>query len=256
MRNKRIFLFSTLVLIFICLFTSCSPVIKVAVASDGAVSYAVESSVSPLIEDTVRSFTGADKSLSLFNKTQILEALETAGLASVKVETPSSSSLLVSADIKAVPPSNSNLPSLGDGVTCQDMVPQVAGAIGYCHSTKVGQRKLILTISPDVLQQVMEIIPAETAEYLSLLSAPVFTGEKISASEYLELVGIIYGNSVAQELKKAQVRILVTAPAKIQSATVSVPSGKARKQDQYVEFTLGLTELLTNQDRIEFTVQY
>ena len=59
----------------ICLFTACSPVLKVAVATDGSITYSVESSVSPLIEDTVRSFTGAGEELPLFNKAQILQAL-------------------------------------------------------------------------------------------------------------------------------------------------------------------------------------
>lgn len=256
MNCKRTLLFSLLVLTFVLIFTSCSPVLKVAVASDGGIVYSVESSVSPLIEDTVRSFTGADESLPLFHKTQILQALKSAGLASVGVETPSNNSLIVSARIEALPSSTLKLPSLGTGSTCQDMVPQVAGAIGYCHSTEAGQRKLVLTISPNVLQQVMDIVPAETAEYLDLLSAPILTGEQMTAAEYVELIGIIYGDSVARELENAKVRILVTAPTKVQTATVSIPSGKARTRDQYVEFSLGLPELLVNQGQIEFTVQY
>lgn len=237
--------------------TACSPVLKVAVADSGSIVYSVESSVSPLIEETVRSFTGAHQSLPLFNEEQILQALRSAGLSSVGVDTPDNSSLIVSARIEsAVTDKVGTIPSLGAGSVCQDMVPQVAGAIGYCHSSQVGQRKLVLTISPDVLRQVMGIVPAETAEYMDLLSAPILTGESMTAAEYADLIGVIYGDSVAKELRRATVRILVTAPAEVQAATVSVPAGRVRTQGRYVEFSLPLPELLSYLGRIEFTVQY
>ena len=237
--------------------TACSPVLKVAVADSGSIVYSVESSVSPLIEETVRSFTGAHQSLPLFNEEQILQALRSAGLSSVGVDTPDNSSLIVSARIEsAVTDKVGTIPSLGAGSVCQDMVPQVAGAIGYCHSSQVGQRKLVLTISPDVLRQVMGIVPAETAEYMDLLSAPILTGEAMTAVEYADLIGVIYGDSVAKELRQATVRILVTAPAEVQSATVSVPAGRVRTQGRYVEFSLPLPELLSYLGKIEFTVQY
>ncbi len=237
--------------------TACSPVLKVAVADSGSIVYSVESSVSPLIEETVRSFTGAHQSLPLFNEEQILQALRSAGLSSVGVDTPDNSSLIVSARIEsAVTDKVGTIPSLGTGSVCQDMVPQVAGAIGYCHSSQVGQRKLVLTISPDVLRQVMGIVPAETAEYMDLLSAPILTGESMTAAEYADLIGVIYGDSVAKELRRATVRILVTAPAEVQAATVSVPAGRVRTQGRYVEFSLPLPELLSYLGKIEFTVQY
>ncbi len=237
--------------------SACSPVLKVAVADSGSIVYSVESSVSPLIEETVRSFTGAHQSLPLFNEEQILQALRSAGLSSVGVDTPDNSSLIVSARIEsAVTDKVGTIPSLGTGSVCQDMVPQVAGAIGYCHSSQVGQRKLVLTISPDVLRQVMGIVPAETAEYMDLLSAPILTGESMTAAEYADLIGVIYGDSVAKELRRATVRILVTAPAEVQAATVSVPAGRVRTQGRYVEFSLPLPELLSYLGRIEFTVQY
>ena len=240
----------------ICLFTACSPVLKVAVATDGSITYSVESSVSPLIEDTVRSFTGAGEELPLFNKAQILQDLKSAGLSFVGVETPSTSSLIVSARIEAVSPQTAPVMKLSDGSVCQDMVQQVSGAIGYFHSSEVGGRKLVLTISPQVLQQVMDIMPLETAEYLDLLSAPILTGEQLSASEYTDLISIVYGGSVAQELESAKVKILVTAPSAVQSASVSHAAGTAHTQGRYVEFTLGLPELLSNLGRIEFTVVY
>lgn len=246
-----------LITMALCIFTSCSPVLKVAVADSGDIVYSVESSVSPLIEETVRSFTGAHQSLPLFNEEQILQALRSAGLRSVGVDTPDNSSLIVSARIEsAVTDKVGTIPSLGTGSVCQDMVPQVAGAIGYCHSSQVGQRKLVLTISPDVLRQVMGIVPAETAEYMDLLSAPILTGEAMTAVEYADLIGVIYGDSVAKELRQATVRILVTAPAEVQSATVSVPAGRVRTQGRYVEFSLPLPELLSYLGKIEFTVQY
>ena len=252
-----------LITMALCIFTSCSPVLKVAVADSGDIVYSVESSVSPLIEETVRSFTGAHQSLPLFNEEQILQALRSAGLRSVGVDTPDNSSLIVSARIESAVTETGaqgkgagTIPSLGTGSVCQDMVPQVAGAIGYCHSSQVGQRKLVLTISPDVLRQVMGIVPAETAEYMDLLSAPILTGESMTAAEYADLIGVIYGDSVAKELRQATVRILVTAPAEVQSATVSVPAGRVRTQGRYVEFSLPLPELLSYLGKIEFTVQY
>ena len=74
--------------------------------------------------------------------------------------------------------------------------------------------------------------------------------------EYADLIGVIYGDSVAKELRHATVRILVTAPADVQSATVSVSAGRVRTQGRHVEFSLPLPELLSYLGKIEFTVQY
>lgn len=254
--SKRENIFILLVLGFVSFFTSCSPVVKVVVAPNGDISYSVESSVAPIIEETVRSFTGAEESLPLFNEVQIFQALETAGLEQVSVNTPRNSSLVVSAKIDRVETKPVIAPNLGSGIVCEDMVPQIAGAIGYCHSNKAGERKLVLTISPGVLQQVMAIMPLETVEYLDLLSAPILTGETMSASEYVDLISVIYGDSVANELKSAVIKILVTVPSSVESATVSTPSGKALVKGKNVEFTLGLPELLSNLSQTEFIVQY
>ena len=254
--SNRKNIFILLIFGFICLFTSCSPVLKVAVAPNGDISYSVESSVAPIIEETVRSFTGAGEDLPLFNETQILQALNTAGLEQVSVKTPSNSSLVISAKIDRVESKPAVTTNLGSGIVCEDMVPQIAGAIGYCHSNQAGQRKLALTISPNVLQQIMAIMPLETVEYLDLLSAPILTGETMSASEYIDLISVIYGDSVAKELKNAAIKILVTVPSSVQSASVSIPSGKTQVKGENVEFTLGLPDLLSNLGQTEFIVQY
>lgn len=253
---KREKIFIPLVFGLVCLFTSCSPVLKVEVAPNGDISYSVESAVAPVIEDTVRSFTGAGENLPLFNEAQILQALNAAGLEQVSVDAPSNSSLVVSAQIDRVVPQTMAIANLGSGLVCEDMVPQVAGAIGYCHSNQAGQRKLVLTISPEVLQQVLAIMPMETVEYLDLLSAPILTGETMSASEYIDLISVVYGDSVAKELKGAAIKILVTVPSPARSASVSDPSGMTRVKGKVVEFTLGLPELLSNPAPTEFTVQY
>lgn len=253
---KREKTFVPLILCLVCLFTSCSPVLRVVVAPNGDMSYSVESAVAPIVEDTVRSFTGAEENLPLFNEAQILQALNTAGLEQVSVDAPSNSSLVVSAQIDRVEPQPVVATNLGSGLVCEDMVPQIAGAIGYCHSNQAGQRKLVLTISPGVLQQVMSIMPSETVEYLDLLSAPILTGETMSASEYVDLIGVVYGDSVANELQDAAIKILVTVPSSVHSASVSIPSGKAQIKGKNVEFTLGLPELLSNLAQTEFTVQY
>ena len=62
--------------------------------------------------------------------------------------------------------------------------------------------------------------------------------------------------NLALTMAAAKVKILVTAPSPVQTAAVSIPAGIARTQGRYVEFTLGLPELLSNLGAIEFTVEY
>lgn len=228
--------------------TSCSPGLRVTISESGDIFYNFEAAVSPVIEDTVRSFTGVDKGVKLFNSTEIEKSLKNAGLAEISVKTPTISSLSVSAAVdfdQAVPLNNPKE---------LDLLPQVSGALTLEES--VGVKELKLTLSPNIMQKILTLVPPETAEYAELLSAPVFTGEQLSASEYVDLIGAVYGNTAAKQLQEAKISVWVTAPSEIKSASISNAAGSVQYRGKTAEFGLPLRELLTYLDKIVFCVQY
>ncbi len=240
--------YSFVLLVGILGFTSCSPSLKVSISDTGDLSYNFETSVSPVIEETVRSFTGLDKSMGLFNGAEIEKSLKNAGLAEIVVKTPTATSLSVSAtvDFDQATPLH-NLKEL-------DLLPQVSGALSLGESA--GTKELRLTVSPEIMQKILTLIPSETAEYAELLSAPVFTEEQLSASEYVDLIAAVYGSTAANQLQEANISVQVTAPSEIRGASISNGEGAVQYRGKTAEFSLPLSELFTYLDKIVFCVQY
>ena len=89
------------------------------------------------------------------------------------------------------------------------------------------------------LKNLASTLPAETQSFFDLLMAPVFTGEKMTANEYEDLVAVVYGENLAQELKKSAVELSLVSPA-----------GKTKR------FSIPLTDFLTLSEEKIFSIDF
>ena len=115
------------------------------------------------------------------------------------------------------------------------------------------KQKVFLRISPENIHAFLEMIPQDSRDFIDMLMAPLFTGEKIKPAEYEDLIGAAYGKKIAAELRKAEFILTVDVPYTIQTAQVS-PVGTIilqKKTTNRASLHLPLLELLCTTGTIE-----
>lgn len=86
------------------------------------------------------------------------------------------------------------------------------------------ERKVGVKLSPENVAVFLEMLPQESRDFIDMLMAPLFTGDKIPPAEYEELIGAAYGKKIAAELCSAEFVLTVDVPYKVQTAHI-IPVG-------------------------------
>ncbi|AEE15776.1 hypothetical protein [Treponema brennaborense] len=221
-------------------FVSCSPSLSVAIADGGGVACSFEAYVPDSIAETVRSFGDLPSGVPLFDAPQIRASLVQAGFTDVAVAAPSASAVTVKAAAKSV----------------AALLPQIPGAVAYTPASGKDAASVTVSLTPDVLQQMLALLPAETRDYADLLSAPVFTGERMDAAEYTDLIGAVYGKTMADELARGVLNVSVSVPRAVIAAFASSENATVISAGKTVRFGVPLAEFLTQSEKIEFCVRF
>ena len=116
-----------------------------------------------------------------------------------------------------------------------------------------------VTLSPKSISSFLEMLPQESRDFIDMLMAPLFTGEKIPPAEYEELIGAAYGKKIAAELRSAEFVLTVDVPYTIQTARIS-PVGTVTVQvktekTSRASIRIPLLELLCTVGTIEAQLQ-
>jgi len=114
---------------------------------------------------------------------------------------------------------------------------------------KAGGR-CVINLNRDSGPEILGLISPEVGEYLSALMAPLATGETLTKTEYLTLVGSVYGKSIADEISKAQVRTFIDFPGTVQSVRGGTFSGRR------AEFAIPLLDLLVLEKPLIYDVMW
>ena len=84
----------------------------------------------------------------------------------------------------------------------------------------INEDNFTITINPTNIIEILCTIP-EITDYLDLLMAPIYTGEELSETEYLELFASVYGESFAQDFEKTNLCISVQTLKNIKDVEAS-----------------------------------
>ena len=98
-----------------------------------------------------------------------------------------------------------------------------------------------ITLSPEILQNLITNQNNVIQKYADLLMAPCFTGELMSKEEYIELVASLYGNEIAEEITSGSIKIFLK-------------NSRAKKIPE--AFSIPLIDILTLTEEKTFTVNY
>jgi hypothetical protein len=105
-------------------------------------------------------------------------------------------------------------------------------------------------INRDTGQQLLSLLTPEFIDYLSALMAPIATGEIIDKDAYLELVGSVYGKTIAAELPRAEILLTIDFPGPVEYIYGGIYRGN------HTEFKLPLLDLLVLDEALVYEVRW
>lgn len=235
---KKHFFASFFFLMFLSLLLiSCAPRLSIVINEEETGSLSFQTETDSVVETPVRSILNLPEDVPLFDADAVTSSLISSGIQITQLKIPGLAGLQFDAVISDI----------------SNAFPQVSGAFSYKkESTK---QSLTFTISPEILQSAVSFMPPETAEYIELLMAPVFTGEALTKEEYEELIDIVYGNTCGSAMKNSSMKISITTPTKVRETSISDTSmGSASYKDNQALFSIPFSVLLTKTEPTSFTI--
>lgn len=191
-RNLQcLFLLSAVMLVT----TACAPSLVITPSGGNTADISFSSGISSFGASLTRRFAGAaDQTTPLYDRSAVKASLEQTGLTVHSLSFPG-----------------------GDGIDFSGSVSDFTTLAGSLLSTAPAGKGMIITFSPDSVQQMVHLLPPETRDMLELLMAPVLTGEVLESSEYLDILAAAYGKSAASEMAASVCTIQIHAPSSIQN---------------------------------------
>jgi hypothetical protein len=108
--------------------------------------------------------------------------------------------------------------------------------------------RCVISINRETGPQILGLLSSEITGYLEAIMAPLATGEKLSKTEYLEEVSVVYGKAVSDEIAGSRIRASIDFPGQVASARGGTFSGKR------VEFNVPLLDLLVLETPVSYEV--
>ena len=91
--------------------------------------------------------------------------------------------------------------------------------ITYSESRLNGKStgSIMINLNRKTIPGLLVYLSAEATDYLSALMAPAVLDEEISKKEYLSLIGSLYGSAVAEEIRNANIWVVIDLPEPVKS---------------------------------------
>ena len=243
-------------------FVSCSSQLEITALEDcsshldfklelgSVITQTIESITQGLTEIENASANVAVKETGIFSKELIENAFKVSDFKNINVKIPEKDKLNLSLDF----PSPANQKVTTDKGNFK--------AANFITCTK---NSLTLILSPEILKELANSFNEESRTYLDLLMSPVFSDdasvfsdeEQMTASEYIDLVEVVYGEKLAKELEKATVKISLIPPkGKTITKTALSETGQSKLSSNKAVFTLPLADLLTLNSTKTFSISF
>ena len=216
---------------------SCSARIEGELFKGGAAELRLQASLEPMtaaLIKSMRSFMG-DNSASPLVDSQALSrsmaALPGIGAISLKNTSPSSISGTVS------------LVSIVNFLS-------TAGGRRLVTYTEGQNSSITINLDRESAPALISHLSPEAEDYLAALMAPAILGETSTRQEYLDLIAMVYGRPLADEIAGARVLVSIDFPRTV----TAVKGGTAR--GKRAEFELPLTDILVLERPLQFSVSW
>jgi hypothetical protein len=239
MMNKYTVVLTTLLLA--ALLTSCASRVNGALLADGQADLQVYAALEPrmtmLIGGLMAASGTAQPGAPILNGPSISASMASApGVASVALvnRTPAA----VEGPVK--------IAQVGDFLSGTRAGSHNPGFIRFEQGTDGG--RCTINLSLETGPEILRLLSPEISNYLNALMAPITTGEKLTKTGYIALVGSVYGRGIADEIAHAVIQAFIDFPGQIQSAKGGTFSGRR------AEFTSPLADLLVLETPLSYEV--
>lgn len=224
--KKNILKYFSFFVVFFCniIFTGCPINVEIAENKDGTFDWNFETTSGKEINNFIFSIEGISdnsKTKSIFDTTEIQNSLLNLGLKNVNVISKKKSEQEETLFIK---------------FKSSDEQFKFLKAIKNSNNKLT---KVELTLSKEILQEIITNQNSIIQKYADLLMAPCFTNEIMDNKEYFELLSSFYGNKLAQELTSGNV-------------TITIKNSDSKNAKENIE--ISLIDILTLQEEKTYSV--
>ena len=217
--KSLLFMFAAALLFLSLLFMSCTSSVELHANADGSINILYDAAFDSAFIEIMQSLSG-ESGPQLFDADEMTSQFRAAGIKDVRVASPANASLGIALRL----PKEGNDPISRSG----------------CISRSA--RSSAITVSPASCAKLYKLLPDTMQSYIDLCMAPLFLGEPMSQNEYVDLIASVYGQALADELKRSKIKISLFAP------------NDEKKASKTVE--LSLAELLTSTKPVSFSVAW
>ena len=218
------------------LFLSCSARISGPLRQDGSADLNITASLEPRTASLIRSLASISGTFSsdsaVINGPAIAQSMNRApGVGSAVLRNTS--------------------PSAIEGLVQVAKINDFLAAGGRRFITfeqNSGGGRMLITLNRQTSPEILNLFSPEISDYLSALMAPIATGEALTKTEYLNLVGTVYNRGISDEISSSMISITVTLPTAVRSVRGGTFSGRQ------AIFDLRLLDLLVLETPLSYEV--
>ncbi|MCL2070006.1 MAG: hypothetical protein FWH19_03340 [Treponema sp.] len=219
------------------LLSSCSTRIDGALLEGGQANLSLVTSLEPrtlALVSNLRSFLGAAGDGPVLDGPAIANSMAAAaGMTAVSLRNTSPSAL----------EGNISIGNVGDFLAIGG---EESRFINYVQGSAPGSSSIVINLDRIFAPQIISRLSPEITEYLSALMAPALLGVSSSRQEYLDLLAMIYGRPLADEIASAYIRARIEFPRPLRSVYGGNASGRM------AEFDIILLDLLVLEEPLKY----
>ncbi len=180
-------------------FISCESSVAIKANGDKSADIKLSLDLGKTLEKTVSEMykNSGKGEFDFFSKKEVEDAFKGSDFKNINVWVPSKTQLIIAG----------NVPSPKEQKAYSDK-----GNLKAANFIACAENSLTLIFSPETIQGIVSSLPEETRELFDLLMAPVLTGEEMSRKEYVDLVGSVYGEELADEINSALFQVSLECP--------------------------------------------
>jgi len=237
-----------LFLVVLMLYASCAARINGSLLSDGQADLNVYASLQPRMTMLISGIAAASGIVQpgapLLSGPSISTSMSAApGVASVSLvnRTPAS----VEGPVKIARLGDFLAPGIANGSD-----DGARGFITFEQGTAAQGGRCAIDLSLDSGPKILALMSPEISDYLAALMAPIATGEGLTKTEYLALVGSVYGRGIADEIAGAAINASIDLPGQVQSVRGGTFSGRR------AEFAIPLLDLLVLETPLRYEIRW
>lgn len=186
------------------IFGSCSPQVSVAAENGDSVKIGFSTSFPEETAKALRKMTGASDDIPIFAETDIKNLLSQVGTGSTKISIPTPNELESSGEIKNIS----------------------TNVLSACKIVSKKGNSLSISIGPEQFKNFYDLLSDEFKSYFDLMMIPSLIDEKMTPSEYEELLSSMYGPSFAKDIVSGTLEISLSSPDNTKKVKDSVTLGE------------------------------